>query len=388
MYILATSRTKVASALLAALSVLTFWSNPIAASEQGGTAGASAVGTDAERAKVIDRRLSGIAAPGLDSEMPGSTSSLNLEAAQGKESVSIVLTKSLQGQSPNRRQSLFKLSLKGPIGSGATEADLLDLDGLSNFVTAGFSLTHNWWPFPSDEKTRMEIIGKQVELCREYAEANGSTFDPMQESCNEGYFKLDQRRGGELRDRFELVTWGNRPIYFFGGEASYGQAVFEFVDPGSLEEAVTTEYGNSISLYAGLLKFRPSKQGRSRSDTLVFAGYRREETYSAGAKTDLCTPLGDADALRCDSVTLGAPTEKIRDLAFVELRRFFPGPVGVSPRLTYDFEDDVTGVELPVYLVTDAAGGLTGGLRGSWRSDTEEIKLAVFVGKKFDFSTP
>jgi hypothetical protein len=341
------------------------------------------------REESYDRTLQTVATPGLDSEVTGATSSVNLEAVRDKESVSVVLTRALTSSSPERNRSLLKLSLKGPIGKDATEAELVTLDGLENFVTASLGYTYTLWPSPNgslDEST----YAKQSALCAEYARVNRKPYDSEEHDCTEQFFDPKKPRGAELKDRFELLAWGTKPIQLFGVEASYGQAVFQYLNPENLEKGESTEYANAVSLYAGLLQLRTSKEGRARSDVLVFAGYRREETYTAGEATELCTPLGETGAERCDDVVLGGPSRKERDLAFIELRRFFFGevPIGVSPRLTYDFEEDITGVELPIYFLTDAAGGLIGGVRAAWTSESDEVSLAAFVGKKLDFSSP
>lgn len=345
---------------------------------------AGSEGDSLRRAEVHEQGLSTVDTPGLDSEVTGSTGSVNLEAARDKESVSVVLTRAFSSSSPDRQQFLGKLSLKGPIGKDAVEADLVTLDGLENFVTASLGITYSRWPY----SPTTAIHNARSELCTEYAEVNGLSYDPETHNCTEQYFDPQKPRGAELRDRFELLSWGTKSIRLLGAEASYGQAGFKYLDPESLEKAETTEYGNSVRLYVGLLKLRPSRGGLTRSDILVFAGYRREESYVAGEKTEFCTPLGDAGAERCDSVVLGAPSRKEKDLAFLELRRFFFGqlPIGVSPRLVYDFEEEVTAVELPVYFLTEAAGGLIGGVKVVWNSDSDEVSLGAFVGKKLDFS--
>jgi hypothetical protein len=58
--------------------------------------------------------------------------------------------------------------------------------------------------------------------------------------------------------------------------------------------------------------------------------------------------------------------------------------------LFYDFEDDVFGVSLPVYLASDSKGNLQSGVRLDWEDkDDRDIVFGVFVSSKFGiFDTP
>ncbi|MGH8239324.1 MAG: hypothetical protein ACREXP_20215, partial [Steroidobacteraceae bacterium] len=58
---------------------------------------------------------------------------------------------------------------------------------------------------------------------------------------------------------------------------------------------------------------------------------------------------------------------------------------GVAPIVIRDFDEKVTGVELPLFLVHDEpsegqAGPLTGGVKLGWRSDTDDITVGLFIG--------
>ena len=65
-------------------------------------------------------------------------------------------------------------------------------------------------------------------------------------------------------------------------------------------------------------------------------------------------------------------------VAYGEYRRFFKH-IGLSPRVSRGFEDNVTGIDVPVYFLKDN-GGFTGGVRLGWRSDTHDISASVMVG--------
>jgi hypothetical protein len=79
---------------------------------------------------------------------------------------------------------------------------------------------------------------------------------------------------------------------------------------------------------------------------------------------------------------LGAPSEKHADIASIEWRYFFAGGrAALNPSLARDLKGYVTALDVPVYFLTRSSGGLSGGARVSWRSDTNnDLTIAVFIG--------
>ncbi len=65
------------------------------------------------------------------------------------------------------------------------------------------------------------------------------------------------------------------------------------------------------------------------------------------------------------------------------MRRKLVGDVAISPKVQWDIEKKVGAVLVPVYFLKDSSGGLIGGLRGSWRSDTNAVVISLFVGGAF-----
>lgn len=51
-----------------------------------------------------------------------------------------------------------------------------------------------------------------------------------------------------------------------------------------------------------------------------------------------------------------------------------------NPVVGRDFEEGITFVRVPVYFFSNPNGGLAGGARFEWRSDTQEPTFVVFVG--------
>ena len=49
--------------------------------------------------------------------------------------------------------------------------------------------------------------------------------------------------------------------------------------------------------------------------------------------------------------------------------------------IAHDLRRGVTGVDLPVWLVRNPAGGLAGGVRFGYRTDARQMTAALFVSE-------
>jgi hypothetical protein len=57
----------------------------------------------------------------------------------------------------------------------------------------------------------------------------------------------------------------------------------------------------------------------------------------------------------------------------------------VAPQVTYDVLDDVVGIDVPVYFLSNSEHGLTGGVRFGYRSDRDDhFSVGVFIGAAFN----
>ncbi|WP_153067357.1 hypothetical protein [Steroidobacter cummioxidans] len=122
-----------------------------------------------------------------------------------------------------------------------------------------------------------------------------------------------------------------------------------------------------------------------RSGVLNY-GFQYERSYKAGKQTQICAPINGTTAMQCSNASMGAPVEKTSKIAFIEVRRMFSKlPIAISPRIEYDTDESEFAVSLPVYLIADADGALTAGLKIGWSGEDDDIGVGVFVGKAFSF---
>jgi hypothetical protein len=248
----------------------------------------------------------------------------------------------------------FRVSGQTPLDDKATEAVLLDLDGLRTATTVGIGLTWlNWRPKINDLSAAQAICNKaKVPVCAK---------DALPEY---------------LQDDYDLaVDYGLRVTGAV--EARVGREVFEFSDPTTLDEDEEERTPVSVAASAGV--YVPS----GILNGLWSASLEGQRSYRAGQKTEICRPTAVASVIRCADETIGAPTESERVILTGGHRRRFGSAVAIAPRIHYDLQNSELGVELPIYALRNADRGLTGGITLGWTTESEELAVQIFVGSIF-----
>lgn len=156
---------------------------------------------------------------------------------------------------------------------------------------------------------------------------------------------------------------------------SIGTEDFEFLDQMTFSEQETNKTVRSAGI---------SLMGvnMARRYTLGLT-YRYEMTYEAGEESTVCTEGDLSGVFNCITSPVGAPTRKNSDLASLSINVLRP-KWAIASVLTFDFEDDEYGIEVPIYLVRKATDStFTGGLSLGWTSDEKDLTAQVFVGAPF-----
>jgi hypothetical protein len=123
--------------------------------------------------------------------------------------------------------------------------------------------------------------------------------------------------------------------------------------------------------------------GRRWPSVSLYGGVRWEQAYHPRTARDVCAvaTFGPAGTESCSSMVVGGPRGRERTVASVA-GAWSIGAVGAG-RLTisHDVQRGVTGFDLPVWVLPNPAGGLAGGLRFGYRTDTRETTLSLFVSQ-------
>lgn len=261
----------------------------------------------------------------------------------------------------------LEAKLSGPIGKEATEATLVDLDGLANKASFDFGLTWAIWN-PSADALAL------TNVCIDYlVKKQGKTAAEADELVKTNKFDCKMTnfpRGSSYRAKFaSQVDWGVPK--FVTARFKVGRQKFNFTTPGTFVDTSDTLNSYAVTGGAGVL-----------TDTagLLHASYQYQSDYELKTAEQICSPIADSTSTRCREISIGRPTRKIRNLLQFEVRKYFSDSFALNPKVTYDLRGEAWSVRLPLFLFQSKEGGLNGGISVGWRSDTKAFAISAFVG--------
>jgi hypothetical protein len=283
-------------------------------------------------------------APGATKDEPSSKAQVILEGSTDQTTGTATLTR-------NTGNSQFQLKLSSSRDANG-DAVPFTLDGPASDTKATLSYSGlSWGSGPSTEEQ-----ARFVALCQRLF---------GRDTCKTS----ELTNADDLKEAEDLLHLHDA-VWFWAAEGSYGRKRFRYLDDSLRSQSV---YHDNWSGEAYV--------GRYLGIGFLVGSYSYGKGFSPGAPArEICLPLGDSGALRCQDLVLGAPVEDSHSVASLELRRFFGRSLGVAPLVQRDFENDVTALLLPVYFLKNSDGALMGGARAGWRSDDKAFTLAVFIG--------
>lgn len=242
------------------------------------------------------------------------------------------------------------VTLSTPL-SEAGDTELASLSGFANSTTLEFKFSN------------VTTVGRQ--------RVTKAAIDAF---CGVGVEEPECRR---KRPDYNDLFWAtNSHAWIWGAAGKVGHEEFGYRDPATLVERSETQTPWSASAF---LAYYPRKP-----NLLATLAYEHQEAWEA-ADTRTACPAGAAPVV-CVTGPLGPPTKSKKDLFSLELRRKF-ADFALAPIATYDAKDDVWGVEVPVYLLLNSDGALSGGVKFGWRSDDDDFRFGVFISQPFQVLT-
>jgi hypothetical protein len=269
------------------------------------------------------------------------------------------------------------LQFKASAALSGGSATPFTLDGLSSNSAIEVSYTRLEFPSipPGDLLTRLvPIRDRAKERCKsspDHPLRAGKSDSEAETLCTSEAGDLKYLTGTELIAAREALGLNGR-VWFWGGGFTGARDTFDYLDEGTLAEQSVEKRSTSWNARGGVFT---SYFG------FVIGSYSFVKQHrAAGPARNICQPLEGTDATVCADDVIGAPVETTRSVLKGEFRKFFSGGVAFAPSIQRDLKNDVTLVTLPVYFIKDKDGAATGGLRLTWRSDTEATTVSVFVG--------
>jgi hypothetical protein len=245
----------------------------------------------------------------------------------------------------------FTISAFGPIDADAGEAVPLSLDGLGQSAGAEFALNVFHWSGTPDAAGLRRFCQAKLK----------------KDECDD-----DEFSGADRAAFLDLANADETP-WLITVKGAVGRTKFTY-SPTRTPFAPQSDYQNDWSLGASVGRYEPTMG-------YVAARYSFQRTWTpAGAARQFCSPI-EAGSAECRSYIVGPPAVNEQQIVDLQWRKFLPGGrVALNPIVGRDFDAEITFVRVPVYFFTDANGGLAGGARFEWRSDTREPSFVVFVG--------
>lgn len=166
-------------------------------------------------------------------------------------------------------------------------------------------------------------------------------------------------------------------FWTIGASGKVGRKDYSYIDTAAFKQSDASKTVMSAALFAGYVP----------NDRLMLTAKAEvQRKYKEGDETVFCRSLAGS-AIECLNGAAGAPprtTAKILTLG----SRYLGEGFALAPTISYDWSSKVRGLDLPLYLLgagDGKPGRLSGGVGASWRSDTRDTALYVFVGSPFSF---
>jgi hypothetical protein len=257
----------------------------------------------------------------------------------------------------NALQFKAKAPLSGELASP------FSLDGLGG--DSSLELSYNRIQFPEISQSDHEAHDKLCERILEECRRSGAS------SCGSSRCDVKNLTGADREEARRLLHLSD-PIWFLGAGLTVANKTFDYLDEDTLNPQSTDKTSTSWSARAGFF---------TEYFGFVIGSYSYVKEFNPGsAEQTVCQPLTGNGATVCADAVIGSPRETTRQVLTGEFRKFFNSGVAVAPNIQRDLENDVTLVALPVYFIMNKDGAPTGGLRLTWRSDTDTTTVSVFIG--------
>jgi hypothetical protein len=304
-------------------------------------------------------------------------------------------------------EAVMNVTLSTPF-DGDNDALPASLDGLANSTSLTFKASH----FSSRTKDgppsrrQTEILSIAMERCKAKAiVSRKESYDSAgSDISTDEMSKIDKA----FKERIEACSPDGE------GGTDAGTIVDTYATPSEQREFNSGSYARDSSVIAisgsvGYKKFNffdgstVAKANTSKvpwSAKLSYVGYARqsplaytfavayERAFKDADKKILC-PIGTSGPnVECINGSIGQPTLDNNLLLSTGMRYRFLGSkkasnLAIAPTLTYNTNSRVFGADMPIYLVPNKDGALTGGIKIGYRSDQNKPSIGVFIGTSF-----
>jgi hypothetical protein len=328
------------------------------------------------------------------------TATLAFTAATDTKTAAIALTVD-RSAANSGVADLLTVKAQTPLADDEDYTKLATQDGLTKASTLGLEWTRLWASMGDESAIQNDPTyqARCVALLHRFAAAApGSTVPTtltQPYGCNGSavWSLIDAAaalpadlRGELLAEARKLSNEVSPPVHSLWMLTTGAEVGFQkhtFYDPATLGKSTLDR--TPFELSAALTYVF---HGGDMSGTL---GYKFQRIYEDGGGDGFtrtaCLP-GGTPLLTCANGYIGRPVREKQhlisaDYRYITANGLFGLPMGFNPTVTYDAESGEHGLQLPIYFMTDKAGGFSGGVRWDWVSEGDESTIGVFVTSTF-----
>ncbi len=266
------------------------------------------------------------------------------------------------------------------------------LDGLANGTK--FTLTYSLLgsrrsALPDD--LQVGLYDKSISKClTDRGKKIGATPENYQQKCLEEDSSVlaDHYLSGR-EERALAAGFYDSDLQTLGLTGSIAINDFEFADPSKFGLGIIEKVKDRKESWSAGLRYTRYFRGTPTAATI---GADYEKAWKSADQNPLCPQATGVAVQTCTILANASPSVSKSFKLSANLRHRFFGSDGeltrfaLSPRLAFAAvkgKKDVFSAELPVYFVPDDDGGLVGGLKLGYRSDTKDVTFGIFFGAAF-----
>lgn len=319
---------------------------------------------------------------GADTTRMGSLlSGAQIQAAKGGSTASLKLSKvtSIVDAGGVATFNNFSITAAAPLNKAGGDSDIITLDGLASAASLEIAFSKFYALGKRRPPTDQGTVAKLDSICARVSavmkEKTGKGLPADQGGCDTNL--VEAYGSGDDYHAFLSAFWdlGNSARWLWGANAKVGHQEYGYIASTLAKKEKQNQAPWSVGLYGSV---QPSE-----ALVLILASAQYQHTFKEGTNGAVCpSSNGTISPSVCLVGPVDAPSAVTKKLLSLELRGNV-AKVGLGFAVSRDLVAKATSVEIPIYLVADKDGKLSGGLKAGWRSDTKDSSLSVFVGVPF-----
>lgn len=292
-----------------------------------------------------------------------------VEINAGTDSSNATITASRSNSQAGGVYTTWTVTASAPVDKSAERTDLVTLDGLRNAFT--LSAKYTWFDLsgmrnPTAPAHKSEFLKFCGDLWAEIAKRGGS-----EKECDSE--RVDKYLPGRLDEFMALFIDPKGHMLSMGIAPKVGYQTFSFLDSTTLKKLSDSKAPWSVEVFWGYMP--------NNTQTLFTVTADYQQGFKNADNGILCPFTGVGGTVACKTGPVGKPVSDDAELLSLEIRRLF-GNAGASLKITRDFKEKLTGVDLPVTFIKAKDGSLTGGIRAGW-TNKGHWQAGIFAGKAF-----